>query len=415
MFEFNRTTKAVSYPIITREYKDILFDDEPILYCGKNSFGNWILGSSIDEDFEKKIDWHFHAVVYFDLLSKFFKRELSYLEVMKKTSDLFILEKAFDNSYMKAFPIDFEDIPKDYLPTEDSLCPSYSCQLYPNLTHRIHLEGFEAAKHRVLTSIFSNIANKTEAFVENGISLIKSMGLKGKTYIQATNPASFEIVLNTELEYPGNSAGFLTDYNKDLENKISILLDKYLGYCISKLPDSIDIIIKKEIPEEAQDIIEEYKQLIGEYHFPVPENYEELFLDKIIDTQEILSDMTEDIGRSYNSIELSGILPIKKIDREDYNRFEKTKEIIQSEIYTEDANLTKYRIHIYQLNTETGKGKAYIIEEDRTPKVSIKIETDEPLEESKYTRSLDKNEIIKVSGKLRRKDDKPKFLEIEPD
>lgn len=415
MFEFNRTTKAVSYPIITCEYKDILFDDEPILYCGKNSFGNWILGSSIDEDYDKKIDWHFHAVVYFDLLSKFFKRELSYLEIMKKTSDLFILEKAFDNSYMKAFPIDFEDIPKDYLPTENSFCPSYSCQLYPNLTHRVHLEGFEAAKHRVLTSIFSNIANKTEAFVENGISLIKSMGLNGKTYIQATNPASFEIVLNTELVYPGDSTGFLIDYNKDLENKISILLDKYLSYCISKLPDSIDIIIKKEIPEEAQNIIQEYKQLIREYHFLVPEDYEELFLDKIIDTQEILSDMTKDIGCSYNSIEFSGISPITKIERKDYDRFEKTKEIIQSEIYTVDDSLTEYRIHIYQLNTETGKGKAYIIEENRTPKVSIKIETDEPIEESKYTRSLDKNKIITVSGRLRRKDDKPKSLIIETD
>ncbi|MCD6594563.1 hypothetical protein J7L68_02665 [bacterium] len=325
------------------------------------------------------------------------------------------MEKAFDNSYMKAFPIDFEDIPKDYLPTENSFCPSYSCQLYPNLTHRVHLEGFEAAKHRVLTSIFSNIANKTEAFVENGISLIKSMGLNGKTYIQATNPASFEIVLNTELVYPGDSTGFLIDYNKDLENKISILLDKYLSYCISKLPDSIDIIIKKEIPEEAQNIIQEYKQLIREYHFLVPEDYEELFLDKIIDTQEILSDMTKDIGCSYNSIEFSGISPITKIERKDYDRFEKTKEIIQSEIYTVDDSLTEYRIHIYQLNTETGKGKAYIIEENRTPKVSIKIETDEPIEESKYTRSLDKNKIITVSGRLRRKDDKPKSLIIETD
>jgi len=123
MFSFNRKIVESDIPLISDYIKTLIFDDEPILYVGKNRYGNYIIGSSVDEDRENRVEWFFHTVITFDDYQRFLRKEITYLDMLKDNNNIFIIEKSFDNSFVKVFPIDFFEIPEDYRPTSDSFFP----------------------------------------------------------------------------------------------------------------------------------------------------------------------------------------------------------------------------------------------------------------------------------------------------
>jgi hypothetical protein len=52
MFQISGNKVKSDLPVITDDYQTLLFDDEPIVYCGTNRFGNRVIGSLAEEDDE---------------------------------------------------------------------------------------------------------------------------------------------------------------------------------------------------------------------------------------------------------------------------------------------------------------------------------------------------------------------------
>lgn len=110
--------------IITHNYKCLHHDDADIVFTGLNIDNEIIIGSIIEEDDERKIIKEFRLIVDNITLDNFINRKICYLDVLKRAIDIYIVDISFlDHSAKKPnkiTKIDFESIPKDILPLDNS-------------------------------------------------------------------------------------------------------------------------------------------------------------------------------------------------------------------------------------------------------------------------------------------------------
>jgi hypothetical protein len=109
---------------IVRDYKELHFDDVPILYAGKNEDNEIILGSHLEEDDENEIIYTLHTILTKETLNDFVSRKITYLKILESSDSIHLVEKRFsDSEIQKAYKISFDSINPDYLPLKDSYCP----------------------------------------------------------------------------------------------------------------------------------------------------------------------------------------------------------------------------------------------------------------------------------------------------
>ena len=84
MFELpqNKIT-TTDLPIIANNYTVLHFDEFPMLFCGNNQYGNYIIGSLLCEDEEKDIFRYLHLIVKPYDFESFIKKQISYLNLIK--------------------------------------------------------------------------------------------------------------------------------------------------------------------------------------------------------------------------------------------------------------------------------------------------------------------------------------------
>ena len=417
MFDINNNKKIDSDShLIAENYLDLHFDIEPILFTGTNIFGNRILGSSVDEDEEKQIQRFFHTQITSEQYIRFVNRRISYLELLEDAKTIFVVDKVFDNSDTTSYLINISDIPSDYLPSEDSLCPELN--LSPSTRFAVSLQG-------KLASLFSAVPEELGESHKKFSELIKSAfkGIKDiipepiVTINAAYAQSSFKTYYQVELK------GFQEDFFDTYEKSIAFL-NLYINYCISDLNSDVDNIFSSEAsrPDSFNKLLRYLENIYGEKKH---KHLEDILLDELKKSSFILEDISENIGRNYNSIEVLSVSdfaenPIGYMDSGFSSTIKETVEKVEeftSTIET-DPKPVEYRVQIYHLNTDTRRGNAFIDIENQLLRPKIMISGDGPLEKSIYTESLHENKYIKVlgigkkvNGKLRRID--IQYREIE--
>ncbi len=126
MFKINNNRNILSdLPIITDNYEVLHFDEFPILFIGLNRYGNKILGSLVCEDEEDdNLFRYFQSIVTNEVHSKFINKKISYLEALKSSTSIFVLDKNINDKILAVFHVSYEEIPEDYLPLANSFCPA---------------------------------------------------------------------------------------------------------------------------------------------------------------------------------------------------------------------------------------------------------------------------------------------------
>jgi hypothetical protein len=400
--------------LISDNYRVLLFDDEPILFSGTNVFGNRILGSSIDEDYEKKIEQYFHIIVdpktYFDFINK----KISYYSILKNSKRIFIVEKSFDKSEINSYPIDFNSIPKEYLPSEDTFCPD--CEIQPSSSYTLRLEGRLADKHYALPNVLSGILKAFTDFIKSAFSGLKGISLKPNVLISPYASGSFNITFNVDFENEQ------LDLYRDNET-YSIFLKDYLKYCIDYLPLEVDNIFTPDGHDAVyfEALLKKYQDIYSKSFLNIPPDTRAALLEEIKLSSNEMIELTGNVGSGFTSITLSNYVddkeyPISFIDSTVKDTVNKTDSIIESKttISERDEKPVPYELHIFQLNTNTRNGTANlkIKDVDEMPKFRLHIDGEEILEGTKYTESLHLNKWIKVTGTAHRVDNKIKKMEI---
>lgn len=108
---------------IKNNYVTLHFDEYPILFIGKNYKSDIIVGSFICENDEGNTVKYFHSIIATNWAVKFLKGQLSYLELLKTASSVFIVTKDYSDKILQFEKKDFFQIDESYLPLPSAYCP----------------------------------------------------------------------------------------------------------------------------------------------------------------------------------------------------------------------------------------------------------------------------------------------------
>jgi hypothetical protein len=417
MFTFSKDKKISSdVAQIHSDYKVLLYDEEPILYIGKNKYGGYVLGSSIDENFQENTEWHFHSLITSETYREFINKKITYLEILKDSNDVFILEKSFDNSQIDIYQIKLSEIPEDYLPTPDSFCPEPYLYVEKYFSYNVQLDGQDAADNRVSPRALENILENYEKILRVPISILGTFfgKLKVSPFVRAFSEGSFVINFDVKVDREEQQLQLYELYT-NLEEDINVLSEKYYGYCFNELPDEYLNVITQESAPKFDEVLNEFKELTETTLSEIPENLPKRFIDETLKIPSIISDLTEFIGEGFESLELNGMHPISKLDTTYKRNYEKIVEVVENKTTEIDESPQRYTAHIYKLNVETRRGNANVRKEqdpDSMYRPRIFIKGDLPLENTKYTRSLYENRFIEVLGVAKRREGNIESIDI---
>ncbi|MFH0959520.1 MAG: hypothetical protein V1897_12525 [Pseudomonadota bacterium] len=341
-------------------------------------------------------------------------QRISFREILENSNDIHIFEKAFDSYTQSYFSIEFNSIPKEYLPFSDSFCPEEFSITQTNLSYSLHLTGLEADLHRIKPSTMAKICNNFEKLIKNLLSPIlancKSLG--GQSYVTPNPIGSFNINFNISLKHEPNLLNYRFDHDSDTKE----ILDQFMKYCFSDLASEIEQLIQGTLPHKFEMIKQGFEVFLQKYTINFdPEKLLSDLKTKAITSPEIIFDLTEEMGKDFNKIEVFTPLPLAEIDTIIQEKISGICSKIESLTTTTDENESEFDIHIYQLNVESCKGKANIRvskDSDKLINVSLKILGTDTLGNTKYTSSIHENKFITVKAKAKRSKGIIKSLDV---
>ena len=114
---------------IKEHFTMLHFDEFPILFIGKNDTSQVVIGSFICENDDKNTLKYFHSIVNTTLATKFLKRKMSYLDVLKAASFISIVTKDYNDNILNIEEKKYSEINKSYLPLSFSFCPEIENQM----------------------------------------------------------------------------------------------------------------------------------------------------------------------------------------------------------------------------------------------------------------------------------------------
>ena len=402
-------------PVITANYQVLHFDEEPILFTGTNEYGNRIIGSLVDVNDDEMLSWYFHIIVDPRTYADFRKKKISYLEVMRESNPIYIVERRFDGTISKVCFLSFDAIPENHRPMKDSYCPELSGK--STLSYTIRLRGLTADTNSAFPKDIAAMQTAFAEQLESNISMLKDIVHGAPTVTQrAYSPGSFQ--LNFDIQVKLEDTMFMKT------EPIAKYINEFIAYCADHLPVEADKIYEPE-PEKLpffSHLVQAYEQLYNKSCVKLPDRYTEKVRDEVKKASESIAEMTEMLGEHFTGIEIVNegdtSQPIAFMDTDFKNTIESVISTIQGKTQRveEDPNPKEYEIWVYHLNRESRTGNAIIISDDQERKMSkpkITILGEEPLESTKYTESLHRDRPIKVKAKAKKVDGKVKHLDIE--
>ena len=108
---------------IKDSYTILHFDEYPILFIGKNNASEVIIGSFINENETSDTLIYFHSIVSTYVATKFLKRKITYLDVLKTASTISVVTKDYNDKILHIEEKVFTTIDPSFLPLPFAMCP----------------------------------------------------------------------------------------------------------------------------------------------------------------------------------------------------------------------------------------------------------------------------------------------------
>jgi hypothetical protein len=403
---------------IAHNYKVLHFDDFPILYIGTNMFGNKIIGSHFEEDDENKKIICLHTILtnkqYYDFLTS----KTSYLYILKSSESICLVEKDYNFKVLRAYDFDFNSIPAEYLPLEDSYCP-VTVKAH-SLNFSISLKGKLADINKAVAEEVSKIQNGFTEFIEDRVNSIKGLCVVPKALLEPYGMGSFRLNFELELNQKGNKGNLFLQ-----QAPVDKYLANYLTYITSNFIED-----KENYKPNNNDASEPFlglEQTLSEVYdkacIAKPDNLRQLLKEDIIKSVLKFEKVSDEVGDNFDSLLITSTgneeeTPISYIDHKFSESFGDVIEEVEiaHKGVTVDQDFKEYKIYIYHLNTDTRTGNALIRNVDNDEEMSkpkIKIDGEEGLEKTKYTESLYLNKWITVAAKAKKIGEKFSRLDIK--
>lgn len=405
-------------PIIVSNYRELLFDEVPILFTGTNRFGTFIIGSSVDEDYSIGIERYFHIIVEKVDYFRFLKREVTYHALLQDAKPIFILDRLVSDGAYVVSQISFDEIPAEYRPSQDTLCPITAYE--PSYLYSTSLIGGLADTNNAFPEEVSETQNSIAGAIYSALnSLHRWLGIDQEVLLKPATAGSFKI--NYEVRLKNIPLLFQS------EAEYLQYLNEFLEYCFDHLPaDSNQLASLNSVDLPSFNNLINRIQLLGAGAFTnVTESaLRESVIEDLTTTSKALQSVAKTVGKNYKSIAITNLsanneYPLGIINEEYQQQINEAVSVLTESkllLHTEDEEAKEQTVHLYEFNKNTGSGLGYVRDpEDSSKQIIARITiTDyEPVSPSPYTMSLDQNQFIKVHGILKKTGNRYKLEVIE--
>ncbi len=401
MFELkNRQLHISGLFDITDNYCSLISDGAiDLLYKGTNKYGSNILGSILYEDDENLYLRYIHTIVSDETLHDFLNRRITLRSIISSSNTVYVIDKGYNNEIKDSALIPFDNLPNDYLPLENSFCPSFVKR--NTFEYVFSLKGSLADIHKAEPLVMSDTNAKVFKLLNSATTFLKELDIEPIIYSEVALAGSFQ--LNFEIDLKEKQSLFSKN-----PSDIKAYFSHFLNYLFDKLPTESQDVLKDEqkSSEELKSLFLELKQLYNSRNVVLgDEAYEQRVIDLITYSVDSIKDIEY---KGYNKIEISNkletgeVLPVALIKTDYYDT-------VQSKVYKPeqedkpdeivyDESPKDYKIQVYSLNNETGNGGAYYVVEDSVSKISLHLKGKSDYHGTVYTKSLDEKKSIDIQG-----------------
>ncbi|WP_025144513.1 hypothetical protein [Pedobacter jeongneungensis] len=410
MFELNLQYRIkTSLPVITGNYKILHYDEFPILFSGTNNYGNKLIGSYSYEDDETDLFRYFLIIVSDKQYVDFYNGKISYRSLIETNESLFIIDKDINDHIIDTFHVPLESIPADYLPHIKSFIPLQK-QTQNNLNFAFSLKGKLADLHKAKVNDINNVNERIYNYLQDSLETLNVFQLNPIVYSQPSQAASYRLNFDIEFKQEQQMSMFPID-----KKKVGEFLQTYLNYISYSLPEEDDGFLEDN-PEKSKgfsDLKSKYEEIFTSYNTEPLSAVSDILVENISSSAEKLSEVTEYLksNNSFDSILLGytddngGFSTIGYLI-EDYKALIDSKILHnEEELYIEniivDPTPQSYRILVYDMNTETGKGRARLYPDDTEDYYRVKLHVytvGDSLSNSIFTKSLNESKVVNVEG-----------------
>jgi len=408
--ERHKTIIRDIHKIVSNRYVFFTDGDNDILYSGTNIYGNRILAAIIYDDEENDHLRYLHILIDDSQFFKFINRELSLISILQINESFFIVDLNYDGSEKFVNLISFDELPEEFRPLENSFCPEFTID--PTFEYCVSLKGKSSDLHKAKPDDLNEVNTKFTNFIEASLEFIDKFDYERSLYIEAPIAGSFQLNFIINLE----TRDQFRLYNVP-KRQLNGFINHLYNYILYQLPtEEDDVLISEEgLSERFNSIKSELESIYESAQLSYDAEDQQNLVKSI--NRSIMNLKDIDYEGSFDHIEFANIsetgekIPIGLLNR-DYIPSVRNKLymlIEEEEVITVDNNPINYQIRVYQFNTQTGNGSAYVkYDEDKLDKVSIHVHGRTNYENTDFTHSMDNGTIVtilgigkKISGKLK--------------
>lgn len=284
------------------------------------------------------------------------------------------------------------------------------------------LKGKLAELHKSITWDINSVNQRIYDFLNESINSLGLLNLEPKIYSQPSLYGSYR--LNFDIELKQDYQYNLLPVNK--QNIVSFL-NSYLMYIANDLQKEDDGFLDSNLEGSARfsEVKNKLQGLYDEMSISPASSLDEalsVFINDSASKLAMVTDFLQD-SDSFRTLEIGSYsnssfhafgylhedyksLVRYKLLPDDINEFE-------GDIIEVDENQKSYRILVFSINRESGKGRARLYYQDENyDKIIFNVNVgDKDLSNSIYTKSLDENKVIDVIGIATKKNGKYRKLE----
>lgn len=414
---------SIDLPLIANNFLVLYFDEIPMLYTGTNEYGDRVVGSLMCEDEDRDIFRYIHLIIRNKEYVDFINKKITYRQLIENQKHVFLIDKDFLGKIENTYYAPIENIPTEFLPHKDWLCPNLKQVVGSEFT--ISLKGGLADAHEALMDAVGNISKNTFKVIKDILDAIKIPGVTAEQHQLAYSPTSFGI--NFRVKFASNGIF----YDPRAESALNEFVSNALSYSLTHLSSEAQQLTQKELTgtEYEKMITASFDKAYDLLHLKPEDKAREKLLTSIKKIPFDLEKITDELGKGFDYLEIKShnvanntSQPVGIIDSEFSTKLSLATDIIEAagSKIEEDNELKEYEIHVYHLNIETRKGNAhYKNKNDKgkeiqdTPKINF--EGDGILTGSIFIDSMDTGEWIKVMAKAKWINKRLKLLKIQFD
>jgi len=382
--------------LIVTDYETLHEEQEPVLFTGMNRFGARILGTFVAESIKTRTRRFLHVQVHAGDYAEFIRGKLTYLQILQKVGTAFVVDRRSGRSRRTTIVAkDIDEIPVEYLPTENSLAPPPMIQAGPEYVQK--LGGRLGEQHSADPNQLSRLLESVPLLLTGPFEGM-NLGYKVRADVVAFQEGSFEVKFALRHEVETEDFPLFPRIIKYPE-----YAQIHLDFCMNDFTTEAPAIAQGNYFAAPRfvELVDAHRGLRDRLGMPATEPSDPRPVLRTVErSTRALDEMATLIGDDLDSITLLNVadgtrMTVGILDDRSPAALQAALDLIEpiTQQLTEDTQERDHDILIYALNKETRHGSAHVVSQSKRQRrsrfaIDPSADLDPFLESFRYSNTL---------------------------